>query len=80
MPDGKRLRKAVPPPQNRSWLLLAEVATEIGCSPATAHRLRRGEITGVPKLPAVQVGKRKWVVLRTSLQEWQRQNERVCAQ
>jgi len=51
----------------------------IGCSPATIHRLRRGEIDGVPRLPAVQVGKRKWIVLKDSLERWQHENEQASA-
>jgi hypothetical protein len=74
-----RTRKSLPPPEQRSWLLLTEAAGLIGCSKATAHRLRRGEIEGVPRLPAVQVAKRKWVVLKTSLEQWQRENERISA-
>lgn len=62
----KRIRKSLPPADQRSWLLLTEAASLIGCSKATAHRLRRGEIDGVPRLPAVQVAKRKWVVLKAS--------------
>lgn len=74
-----RFRRPAPPPQDRQWLLLGEVAAELGCSPATAHRLRRGEIEGVPRLPAVQVAKRKWVVLKSSLEQWQRENEHMTA-
>ncbi len=77
--EHKRIRKPILPTEQRSWLLLEEVATAIGCSPATAHRLRRGEIDGVPRLPAVQVGRRKWVVLKASLEQWQRQNEQSTA-
>lgn len=73
----RRARRPIPPTEQRSWLLLVEAAVQIGCSPATIHRLRRGEIAGVPRLPAVQVGKRKWVVLKESLQRWQEENERV---
>jgi hypothetical protein len=76
---GRRCRTSVPPTEQRSWLALAETAMVIGCSKATLHRLRRGEIEGVPRLPAVQVGKRKWVVLKASLAEWQRENERLPA-
>jgi hypothetical protein len=75
----RRVRRPLPPPEQRCWLLLVEAAVQIGCSPATIHRLRRGEIAGVPPLPAVQVGKRKWVVLKESLERWQRENERVSA-
>jgi len=74
-----RSRKPLPPPDERSWLLLGEAAVRIGCSPATIHRLRRGEVAGVPRLPAVQVGKRKWVVLKESLERWQHENEQVSA-
>jgi hypothetical protein len=74
-----RKPRSLPPPDQRSWLLLTEAASLIGCSKATAHRLRRGEIEGVPRLPSVQVGKRKWVVLKASLEQWQRENERISA-
>jgi hypothetical protein len=74
-----RERKPLPPSDKRSWLLLTEAAIQVGCSLATIHRIRRGEIPGVPRLPAVQVGKRKWVVLKTSLEQWTRENERICA-
>jgi hypothetical protein len=74
-----RERKSIPPQDQRSWLLLVEAAVLIGCSHATIHRLRRGEIEGIPRLPAVQVGKRKWVVLKTSLEQWQRENETLSA-
>jgi hypothetical protein len=74
-----RTRKSLPPLDQRSWLLLTEAASLIGCSKATAHRLRRGEIDGVPRLPTVQVAKRKWVVLKASLEQWQRENERISA-
>ena len=77
--EQKRLRKPIPPTEQRPWLLLEEVAAEIGCSSATAHRLRRGEINGVPRLPAVRVGRRKWVVLKASLEQWQRENEQITA-
>jgi hypothetical protein len=74
-----RPRKPLPPPEQRPWLLLVEAAIQIGCSPATIRRLRRGEIDGVPRLPAVQVGKRKWVVLKESLERWKRENEQASA-
>ena len=76
--EHRRKRKPLPNPENRSWLLLDEVAAAIGCSSATAHRIRRGEIEGVPRLPAVQVGRKKWVV-KTSLEQWQRENEQMPA-
>ena len=75
----RRTRKPIPAADQRSWLLLDEVAAAIGCSSATAHRLRRGEIEGVPGLPAVQVGRKKWVVLKATLEQWQRENEQMTA-
>jgi hypothetical protein len=75
----ERSRKPIPPAEQRSWLLLVEAARQIGCSPATIYRLRRGEIDGVPRLPAVQVGKRKWVVLKETLERWQHENEQASA-
>lgn len=75
----RRTHTSLPPLDQRSWLLLTEAASLIGCSKATAHRLRRGEIEGVPRLPTVQVAKRKWVVLKASLEHWQRENERHSA-
>jgi hypothetical protein len=76
---AKRIRKSMPPPEQRSWLTLVEAAVQIGCSPVTINRLRRGEIAGVPRLPAVRVGKRKWVVLKESLERWQHKNEQISA-
>jgi hypothetical protein len=75
----RRTRKPIPAVDQRPWLLLDEVAAAIGCSSATAHRLRRGEIEGVPRLPSVQVARKKWVVLKTTLEQWQRQNEKMTA-
>ena len=75
----RRTRKPIPAADQRSWLLLDEVAAAIGCSSATAHRLRRGEIEGVPRLPSVQVGRKKWVVLKATLEQWQRENEQMTA-
>ena len=74
-----RTRKPIPAVDQRPWLLVDEVAAAIGCSSATAHRLRRGEIEGVPRLPCVQVGRKKWVVLKTTLEQWQRENEKMTA-
>jgi hypothetical protein len=77
--QNRRTRKSIPSPDQRPWLLVDEVAAAIGCSSATAHRLRRGEIKGVPRLPAIQVGRKKWVVMKATLEEWQRENEQMSA-
>ena len=75
----RRQKNRLPPVEERPWLLTEEVAIQVGCSKSMVHRLRRGEIPGVPPLPAVRVGKRKWVVLKESLARWQTQNERCQA-
>ena len=72
-----RNRKRLTPLEDRSWLLLEETAVHLGCSRATVDRLRKGQIEGVPRLPAVQVGKRKWIVLKDSLRRWQEENEQT---
>jgi hypothetical protein len=72
-----RKRKRLTPAEHRSWLLLEETAVHLGCSRATVDRLRKGQIEGVPRLPAVQVGKRKWIVLKDSLRRWQEENEQT---
>lgn len=77
--EEPRTRKTIPPQSDRDWLSIEEAAEAIGCSKSTAHRLRRGEISGVPRLPSVQVARRKWVIMKSSLQEWQRRNERSSA-
>jgi hypothetical protein len=69
----KRNRKPLPPSGEPPWLLLVEAAVQIGCSPATIHRRWRGEIDGVARMPVVQIGKRKWIVLKESLGWWQRE-------
>jgi len=30
-------------------------------------------------LPSVQIGRKKWVVLKTTLEQWQRENEKMMA-
>jgi hypothetical protein len=77
--DNRLRHSSMPALEQRAWLTLAEAAATIGCSKTTLHRLRRGQIPGVPRLPTVQVGSKKWVVLKASLAEWQRENERSCA-
>jgi hypothetical protein len=68
--DNKTTSEAAAPPEQRLFMAVARgTAVQIGCSPATIHRLGRGEIDGVPRLPAVQVGKRKGIVLKDSLEQ-----------
>ena len=72
----RREKNRLPPVEERPWLLIEEVAIQVGCCKSMVHRLRRGEIPGIPPLPAMRVGKRKWIVLKESLARWQTENER----
>ena len=72
----RRKKNRLPPVEERPWLLTEEVAIQVGCCKSMVHRLRRGEIPGIPPLPAIRVGKRKWIVLKESLARWQTENER----
>lgn len=60
----------------RDWMTAEETAAAIGCSVATVHRLRRGIIPGVPMLPAVPVGSRKFIFRKASIRQWQDQAEK----
>lgn len=50
---------SMPALEQRAWLTLAEAAATIGCSKTTLHRLRRGQIPGVPRLPTCSGRKQK---------------------
>jgi hypothetical protein len=57
-------------------MVASETALALGCSVATVHRLRRGLIPGVGRLPAVQFG-RKFVFLKSSVAQWRDANEKI---
>lgn len=48
----------------------AQVASELGCSKAHVHHLINGTVAGVPRLPAMRMGRRV-VVRRSTLLRWQ---------
>ena len=51
-------------------LTAKEVAAELRCSKAQVYKLINGEVPGVLKLPAIPLGKKKKVVMRSSLEAW----------
>jgi len=51
-------------------LTAKEVAVELRCSRAQVYKLINGEVPGIQKLPAVPLGKKKKVVMRSSLEAW----------
>lgn len=72
---AKRSRRPLLAFETRDWMTVQETAYLIGASVATIHRLRRGLIPGIPPLPAVPVGIRKFVFRKASVQRWQDENE-----
>jgi hypothetical protein len=72
----KRNRRPLPGIEGRDWMTAEETALALGCSIATIHRLRRGLITGVAILPAVAVGTRKFIFRKSTIRNWQDQNEK----
>jgi len=69
---AKRGRRPLLAVETRDWMTAQETAS---ASVATVHRLRRGLIPGIPPLPAVPVGTRKFVFRKASVQRWQDENE-----
>ena len=72
---AKRRRRPLLAVETRDWMTAQETASAIGASVATVHRLRRGLIPGIPPLPAVPVGTRKFVFRKASVRRWQDENE-----
>ena len=72
---AKRSRRPLLAVETRDWMTAQETASSIGASVATVHRLRRGLISGIPPLPAVPVGTRKFVFRKASVRRWQDENE-----
>lgn len=53
-------------------LTAREVVVELRCSRAQVYKLINGEVPGVRKLPAIPLGRKKKVVMRSSLESWKR--------
>ena len=51
-------------------LTAKEVAAELRCSKAQVYKLINGEVPGIHPLPAIPLGKKKKVVMRSSLEAW----------
>jgi hypothetical protein len=72
---AKRSRRPPLAVESRDWMTAHETASAIGASVATVHRLRRGLIPGIPPLPAVPVGTRKFIFRKASVRRWQDETE-----
>jgi excisionase family DNA binding protein len=59
-------------------LTVIEVARELRCSKAHVHHLITGRVPGVRPLPSLWLGRRR-LILRASLEEWVRANEKAPA-
>lgn len=55
-----------------------DVARELRCSKAHVYNAIAGKVSGVSKLPAITMGRRK-LVRRSSLEQWKRANEQGFA-
>jgi excisionase family DNA binding protein len=54
-------------------LTAKEVAEDLRCSKSQVYRLLSGNVEGVRVLPHLALGRKK-VVLRSTLEQWKRQN------
>ncbi|HXE63913.1 MAG TPA: helix-turn-helix domain-containing protein [Bryobacteraceae bacterium] len=59
---------------NSEILSIHEVAANLRCSKAHVYNAINGKITGVTRLPAICMGRRK-LVRRASLESWKQANE-----
>jgi excisionase family DNA binding protein len=59
-------------------LTVLEVASELRCSKAHVHNLINGKVAGAPKLPSIQLGRRRLVRLAT-LTAWIENNEQTAS-
>ncbi len=55
-------------------LTVAEVAAELRCSKAHVYKAINGKVTGVSRLPAILMGRRR-LVRRTTFEAWKTANE-----
>ena len=62
---------------NDEILTISEVAAELRCSKTHVCNLINGKLGGVPRLPAIAMGRRK-VVRRSTLERWLRAAEEGC--
>lgn len=78
-PKPRRRRRALPPIDQRDWVIASEVGNMIGCSPATVHRYSNGEIAGVPRLPFLPRGVKARVFLKATVRSWMNQVQGIEA-
>lgn len=55
-------------------LTVSEVAVELRCSKAHVYNAISGKVSGVGRLPAILMGRRR-LVRRGALEQWKRTNE-----
>ena len=60
--------------ENSEILSITEVALNLRCSKAHVYNAINGKITGVSRLPAIPMGRRR-LVRRSSLESWKAANE-----
>lgn len=61
-----------------SVLTVAEVARDLRCSKAHVYKAIAGAVIGASPLPVISLGRRR-LVLRSTLEEWKRSNERTAS-
>jgi excisionase family DNA binding protein len=64
--------------ENSDILSITEVALNLRCSKAHVYNAINGKITGVSRLPAIPMGRRR-LVRRSSLESWKAINEKDSA-
>ena len=55
-------------------LTVPEVAEDLRCSKAHVYKVITGKVSGVTRLPAISMGRRR-LVRRSSLEQWKQTNE-----
>lgn len=60
--------------ENTEILSITEVAANLRCSKAHVYNAINGKITGVTRLPAICMGRRK-LIRRVALETWKQSNE-----
>ena len=58
-------------------LTVSDVASEMQCSKAHVYHAINGKVPGVSSLPAISMGRRKFI-RRSSFEQWKQANERTA--
>jgi excisionase family DNA binding protein len=62
--------------ENSEILSIPEVAKNLRCSKAHVYNAINGKVSGVSRLPAIAMGRKK-LVRRASFEAWKQANERI---